>query len=75
MLIRTADPEMRDGLQTDGVETGRGTLGRHFDGYRPARREKRNKLRDNNYRQPEKSIRIKSVGKASEMPRLCRRLT
>lgn len=46
MLIRTADPEMGNRLQTDGVETGRGTLSRHIGGYRPARRETREKLRD-----------------------------
>ena len=32
MLIRTTNSEMGNRLQTDGVETGRNTLGRHVDG-------------------------------------------
>lgn len=32
MLIRTTNSEMGNRLQTDGVETGRDTLGWHVDG-------------------------------------------
>lgn len=31
ILVRMADSQMRDGLQADGVELGRGTFGRHVD--------------------------------------------
>lgn len=30
MLIRTPNPQVRDGLQADGVEASRDALGRHF---------------------------------------------